>query len=183
LGCFGDGGAIFTSDESLHKAMKEIREHGSESRYHHTRLGVNARLDTIQCAILLAKLPRYDWEVEQRQRLATRYGKAFSTIKTPGFAVPLVKNDRDSVWAQYTLSVGDRAGFQKKLTDAGVPTSIHYPKIMPDQPWYKEHVSGNHSDLKAARHAADHVISIPMYPDMDDSTQDRIIDAVLKAMA
>ncbi|RYZ86591.1 MAG: DegT/DnrJ/EryC1/StrS family aminotransferase, partial [Proteobacteria bacterium] len=127
LGCYGDGGAIFTSDEKLFKIMKEIREHGSEARYHHTRLGVNGRLDTIQCAILLAKLERYDWEIEQRQKVADRYHKAFAAIKTPGFTIPFVKSDRKSVWAQYTLTVDDRATFQKKLTDAGVPTSIHYP--------------------------------------------------------
>lgn len=181
LGCYGDGGAIFTNDENLLKIMKEIREHGSESRYYHTRLGVNGRLDTIQCAILLSKLERYDWEVEQRQKIATRYNEAFSVIKTPNFATPLVKSDRDSVWAQYTLSVPDRAGFQKKLTEAGVPTSIHYPRIMPDQPWYKENTPCTH-DVSKARHAAEHVISLPMYPDMDTATQDKIISAVISAM-
>lgn len=181
LGCYGDGGAIFTNDEKLLKTMKEIREHGSESRYYHTRLGINGRLDTIQCAILLAKLERYDWEVEQRQKIATRYNEAFSAIKTPGFAVPVVKSDRNSIWAQYTLSVADRTNFQKKLTDAGVPTSIHYPRTMPDQPWYKENTPCTH-DISKSRHAAEHVISLPMYPDMDTATQDKIISAVTSAM-
>lgn len=180
LGCYGDGGAVFTSDEKLFKAMKEIREHGSESRYYHTRLGINGRLDTLQCAILLAKLERYDWEVEQRQKVADRYNEAFAGIKAPGFTLPLVKNDRKSVWAQYTLSIENRADFQKKLTDAGVPTSIHYPRTMPDQPWYKENTPC-HNDISKSRHAADHVISLPMYPDMDSSTQDKIIAAVLSA--
>ncbi|WP_413291586.1 DegT/DnrJ/EryC1/StrS family aminotransferase [Bdellovibrio sp. HCB337] len=181
LGCYGDGGAIFTNDEKLNKAMKEIREHGSETRYYHTRLGVNGRLDTIQCAILLSKLERYDWEVEQRQKIADRYNSAFAAIKTPGFVVPLVKSDRKSVWAQYTLAVPNRADFQKKLTDAGVPTSVHYPRTMPDQPWYKENTPCTH-DISKARHAADHVISLPMYPDMDTATQDKIIAAVISAM-
>lgn len=182
LGCYGDGGAIFTSDANLYKAMKEIREHGSESRYHHTRLGLNARLDTIQCAILLAKLERYDWEVEQRQRVAETYSHAFAEIKKEGFRIPIVKSDRKSVWAQYTLYVPDRNLFQKKLTEKGIPTSVHYPKTMADQPWYKENVPSSNSDLMQARLAADHVISLPLYPDMTPEIQKQVIDGVLSAM-
>jgi UDP-2-acetamido-2-deoxy-ribo-hexuluronate aminotransferase len=187
LGCYGDGGAIFTSDEKLHKAMKEIRDHGSESRYYHTRLGMNGRLDTIQCAILLSKLERYPWEIEQRDRIAHRYNQAFSEIKTAGFAFPTVKPDNKSVWAQYTLRVKDRAGFQKKLTDLGVPTSVHYPRIMPDQPWYKEHTTGSgsgnaQSTWTESRRAAEEVISLPMFPDMKPDTQDKIILAVREAL-
>lgn len=183
LGCYGDGGAIFTNDDKLNTAMKEIREHGSEKRYYHTRLGVNARLDTLQCAILLAKLDRYEWEIEQRQKVADRYNEAFAGIKKDGFSTPKVKKDRRSVWAQYTVTVSERDSFQKKLTELGVPTSIHYPRIMPEQPWYKEHLGTTTGDWKISRWAADHVISLPMYPDMDKTTQDRIIDAVLKAMS
>jgi UDP-2-acetamido-2-deoxy-ribo-hexuluronate aminotransferase len=183
LGCYGDGGAIFTNDEKLFKIMKEIREHGSESRYYHTRLGVNARLDTLQCAILLAKMERYDWEVEQRQKVGQRYNKAFSEIKKDGFKIPQIRADRNSVWAQYTLAVSDRSSFQKKLTDMGVPTSVHYPRIMPDQPWYKEHTADPKADLTQARWAADHVISLPLYPDMTSDIQDRVIESVFKAMA
>lgn len=182
LGCYGDGGAIFTNDDQLAIAMKEIREHGSEKRYYHTRLGVNGRLDTIQCAILLSKLERYDWEIEQRQKVARRYDKAFSEIKSEGFSFPLIKSDRDSVWAQYTLTVKDRAGFAKKLQDKGVPTSIHYPMTMADQPWYKKHAGGADANVPVARWAAENVISLPMFPDMDDATQDRVIEAVLTAL-
>lgn len=178
LGCYGDGGAIFTNDDNLAKVIKEIREHGSESRYYHTRLGINGRLDTIQCAILLAKMERYDWELEQRQRVADRYNDAFSSIKTEGFSTPFVESHNNSAWAQYTLIVKDRTGFQKKMQEAGVPTSIHYPRIMPDQPWYKEHTADPKAELPIARWAAEHVISLPMYPDMDKTTQDKIIDAV-----
>ncbi|KHD87637.1 MAG: aminotransferase DegT [Bdellovibrio sp. ArHS] len=178
LGCYGDGGAIFTNDDNLAKIIKEIREHGSESRYYHTRLGINGRLDTIQCAILLAKMERYDWELEQRQRVADRYNDAFSSIKADGFSTPFVESHNKSAWAQYTLTVKDRAAFQKKMTDAGVPTSVHYPRIMPDQPWYKEHTADPKQELPMARWAAEHVISLPMYPDMDNATQDKIIAAV-----
>lgn len=182
LGCYGDGGAIFTNDENLVKTMKEIREHGSETRYYHTRLGINGRLDTLQCAILLAKLERYDWEVENRQRVADSYNKAFSSIEAKNFTIPFVAEGCKSVWAQYTLTVDDRAEFQKKLTAMGVPTSIHYPRIMPDQPWYKEHTANPNAELAKARWAAEHVISLPMYPDMDDKTQTTIIEAVKKAL-
>lgn len=178
LGCYGDGGAIFTNDDNLAKIIKEIREHGSESRYYHTRLGINGRLDTIQCAILLAKMERYDWELDQRQRVADRYNDAFSSIKAEGFSTPYVAANCKSAWAQYTLTIKDRAAFQKKMTDAGVPTSIHYPRIMPDQPWYKENTANPNQELPLARQAAEHVISIPIFPDMTDAIQDKIIAAV-----
>ncbi len=182
LGCYGDGGAIFSNDEKLIKIMKEIREHGSETRYYHTRLGFNARLDTIQCAILLAKLERYDWEVEQRQKVANRYTDAFSSIKAEDFTTPYVAPGHQSVWAQYTLTVKDRDTFAKKMQAEGVPTSIHYPRIMPDQPWYKEHTADASADLSVARKVASQVISIPMYPDMDTTTQDKIIQAVTASL-
>ncbi len=178
LGCYGDGGAIFTNDDNLAKIIKEVREHGSESRYYHTRLGINGRLDTIQCAILLAKMERYDWELEQRQRVADRYTDAFSSIKADGFSTPFVEKHNNSAWAQYTLTVKDRATFQKKMSDAGVPTSVHYPRIMPDQPYYKETTANPNQELPIARWAAEHVISLPMFPDMDNTTQDKIIAAV-----
>jgi UDP-2-acetamido-2-deoxy-ribo-hexuluronate aminotransferase len=182
LGGYGDGGAMFTNDEKLATIMKEIREHGSESRYYHTRLGMNARLDTLQCAVLLAKMERYPWEVEQREKIARRYNEAFASIKAKDFSFPTVATGHQSVWAQYTLTIGDRAAFQKTLQDAGVPTSIHYPRTMPDQPWYKKNANKCVGDLQNARWAAEHVISLPMYPDMDDKTQTYIIETVLKAV-
>lgn len=183
LGCYGDGGAIFTNDDQLQIAMKEIREHGSEKRYYHTRLGVNGRLDTIQCAILLAKMERYDWEVEQRNRVAHRYTEAFKGLEKidPQFSTPLVKPGNISVWAQYTLTMSHREIFQKKMQELQVPTTVHYPMTMPDQPWYKKHTPLQH-DISISRWAADHVISLPMYPDMDDRTQDIVIDAVKKSI-
>lgn len=177
LGCYGDGGAIFTNDDKLVKIIKEIREHGSESRYYHTRLGINGRLDTIQCAVLLAKMERYDWELEQRQKVADKFNDAFSSIKAEGFSTPFVATGHQSAWAQYTITVQDRAQFQQKMQAAGVPTSIHYPRTMPDQPFYSSEET-KHLEIPHARWAADHVISLPMYPDMDDATQDKIIAAV-----
>jgi UDP-2-acetamido-2-deoxy-ribo-hexuluronate aminotransferase len=183
LGAYGDAGAVFTSDEGLYKIMKEVREHGSESRYYHTRLGINARLDTLQCAILLAKMERYPWEIEQRNRVAKRYTEALSSIKAEGFSTPTIAPGNTSVWAQYTLTVNDRTSFAKKMTDLGVATSVHYPRIMPDQPWYKTQLKASDpQDWNVSRWAAAHVVSLPMYPDMDDATQDRVIDAVRKSV-
>ncbi len=183
LGCYGDGGAIFTNDDKLVVIMKEIREHGSEKRYHHTRLGVNGRLDTIQCAILLAKMERYDWEVEERNRVAKRYTEAFKGLESMDsqFSIPLVKPGNISVWAQYTLTITNRDLFQKKMTELQVPTAVHYPLTMPDQPWYKNNTKCPH-DISVSRWAANHVVSIPMYPDMNDKTQDIVIDAVKKSV-
>jgi UDP-2-acetamido-2-deoxy-ribo-hexuluronate aminotransferase len=182
LGCYGDGGAVFTNDDKLFTAMKEIREHGSETRYYHTRLGINGRLDTLQCAILLAKMERYPWEIEARQKVADRYNKAFASIKAEGFSYPKVADGCQSVWAQYTITVKDRATFQKRMTELGVPTSIHYPRIMPDQPWYKQNLKSPQHDWTKSRWAAENVISLPMYPDLDEATQKRIIEAVEKSL-
>jgi UDP-2-acetamido-2-deoxy-ribo-hexuluronate aminotransferase len=182
LGCYGDGGAIFTNDEKLFKIMKEIREHGSESRYHHTRLGINGRLDTLQCAILLSKLERYPWELEQRNKIAKKFSEAFASIKTSGFSFPLVEKNQISAWAQYTLTVKNRGDFQNRLNEVGIPTSVHYPKTMPDQPWYKNHDGRVMGSLPFARAAAESVVSIPMFPDMTEDVQNYIIQNVIKAL-
>lgn len=181
LGCYGDGGAIFTQNENHYKAMKEIREHGSEKRYYHTRIGINARLDSIQCAVLLAKLERYDWEVKQRDVLAQKFNSEFATLESKGLVIPKVKSDRVSVWAQYTVRVPKRDEFQKKLTELGVPSSVHYPTIMPDQPAYKA-LAGDTSKLFEARKAASEVISLPLYPDMTEEVQSAIVERVKKAL-
>lgn len=183
LGCYGDGGAIFTNDSNLQQAMKEIRDHGSAKRYHHTRLGLNGRLDTIQCAILLSKMERYDWEVEQRNLIATKFSEAFKGLEKVDtqFSTPFVKTGNTSVWAQYTVTVTNRDVFQKKMAEFGVPTTVHYPVTMPDQPWYKANTPLTH-DISISRWAASHVISLPMYPDMDEKNQDTVIEAVKKSV-
>lgn len=183
LGCYGDGGAIFTNDDKLQVIMKEIREHGSEKRYFHTRLGINGRLDTIQCAILLAKLERYDWEVEHRNHIAAKFSQAFVGLDQldPQFSTPFVKDGNRSVWAQYTLTLTHREKFQKKMQELGVPTTIHYPMTMPDQPWYKENTPVTF-DITHSRWAASHVISLPMFPDMTEQQLKIIVDAVKKSV-
>ena len=183
LGCYGDGGAIFSNDDLLYKAMKEIREHGSEKRYYHTRLGVNGRLDTIQCAILLAKLERYDWEVEQRNKIASGYSEALVGLEKidPQFSTPYIKTGNKSVWAQYTVTVTNRDSFQKTMQEHSVPTTVHYPMTMPDQPWYKENTPVQ-ADITHSRWAANHVISLPMFPDMTEAQMKTVIDAVKKSV-
>ncbi len=182
LGAYGDGGAIFTSDEKLFTLMKEIREHGSEKRYYHTRLGLNGRLDTLQCAILLAKLDRYPWEFQQRQKVAQRYDQGFSGLKKAGFATPQIAAGHQSAWAQYTLRIQKRSEFQKQLQEFGIPTSVHYPMIMPEQPWYKAQLKSPSSDWSHARLASETVVSLPMSPDLAASTQDFIIEKVIKVV-
>lgn len=177
LGCYGDGGAIFTDSDEIAKTLISIRMHGmGEHRYLHPRLGINGRLDTIQAAVLLAKLERYPWEIEQRQIVANRYNEAFAELRAKGIITPVVRSDRQSVWAQYTLRVPDRDSFQKHLQSKGIPTAVHYPKTMGDQPAYVELAKVH--DIPVARKAANEVVSLPMYPDMPESIQNQIIEAV-----
>lgn len=178
LGCYGDGGAIFTNDDELANALKEIRVHGQRARYEHVRLGINGRLDTLQCAILLPKLERFPWELEQRSRIAEKYTQAFTGLMKKGVYAPLVKSDRTSAWAQYTLAVPDRAKLQSYLHERGIPTSVHYPNTMPDQPAYREHAKVHSQDI--AQEMASKVVSLPMYPDMTVDIQEHICRTVLE---
>lgn len=178
LGCYGDGGAAFTNDDKLAQAIREVRVHGQTGRYYHTRIGINGRLDTIQCAILIPKLERFPWELKQRDRVATRYNQAFKELESKGVVLPHLAKDRTSAWAQYTLQVPTREAFQKTLQENGVPTAVHYPRTMADQPAYKE--NGRTLNIEVSRKMADLVVSLPMYPDMSDDLQDHVIEQVLK---
>ena len=182
LGCFGDGGAVFTDDDALAKAMASIRVHGSlERRYFHDRVGLNGRLDSMQCAVLSAKMARYPWELSARERIAQKYNEAFRELKSFGVRTPQVPEQSQSVWAQYTLWMPKRAQVQKALSEKGVPTAIHYPSTMYDQPAYKDlcRLAGQ---IENARAAAEHVLSLPMYPDMTEQISDYVIDSVRAAV-
>lgn len=179
LGCYGDGGAVFTNDSDLHRKMERIRVHGQESRYHHTVLGINGRLDTLQCAILLEKLKRYDWEIGRRNAIALRYSAAFRELGERCLE-PKVKSDRGSVWAQYTVRVRDREVFAAKLKERGVPTAVHYPSPLHHQPVYA-HLR-DLSSCPEAEKAARHVISLPMYPDLSDEHVSQVIKAVQESV-
>ena len=179
LGCYGDGGAVFTNDDALALKLEQIRNHGQTERYHHEFLGINGRLDSIQCAVLLTKIEYYADEIKKRQQVAENYNRAFSSLAEYGVKLPVVRKGRDSVWAQYTLQVPNREGFRSRLSDAGVPTAVHYPKTMPDQPAFKN--LGRTVKQSMARLLSEKVVSLPMHPFMDTSTQSQIIDAVTRA--
>ena len=180
LGCYGDGGAIFTSDGKLAKAMQEIRVHGQSQRYKHTRIGVGGRMDTLQCAVVLAKLERFEWEITQRQQIADRYSRLLSELPEPARVLG-VKPDRTSAYAQYTLLVPDRAHIQQSLAADGVPTAVHYPIPMHQQPAYDGLYAGR--DLAVSEWLSERVLSLPMHADLDETTQDRIVAALKKATA
>jgi UDP-2-acetamido-2-deoxy-ribo-hexuluronate aminotransferase len=178
LGCYGDGGAIFVSDDKLATIMREIRVHGQESRYYHTRIGIGGRMDTIQCAVILAKLDTFDWEVEQRIRIGRTYRDMVAAI--PGIKAPVVRNDRTCVWAQFTIQTDKRDALIASLREVGVPTAVHYPIPLHKQPAYQAicRVSGN-VDVSDA--VSKRVVSLPMHPYLDEVAMQTIVNALQKA--
>jgi UDP-2-acetamido-2-deoxy-ribo-hexuluronate aminotransferase len=175
LGCYGDGGAVFTNDDALAQACREIRVHGQSARYTHTRVGVGGRMDTLQCAIVLAKLERFEWEVTQRLALGARYNELLAGH------VPVVaqRPGRSSVFAQYTVFVDDRAAVQAQLTAQGIPTAVHYPKPIHRQPAYAALCGG--VSCPESERAAQRVMSLPLSPDLTRAQQDRVVQALLAA--
>ena len=175
LGCYGDGGACFTNDDTLKDLLLSLRMHGQgRDRYEHVQIGLNSRLDTIQAAILIEKLKIFEDEIEKRNDVARRYNQAFAgsnRIKTP-----VVIEGATSSWAQYTLQVSDRDGFQAGLKQAGVPTMVYYPIPLSRQPAYAHYPS---VPTPVSEALSGHVVSLPMHPYLDEGTQNRIIAAVL----
>jgi UDP-2-acetamido-2-deoxy-ribo-hexuluronate aminotransferase len=174
LGCYGDGGAIFTSDAGLAQAMREIRVHGQSRRYVHTRIGVGGRMDTLQCAVVLAKLDLFEWELEQRTRLAARYDALLSG------RLGLVgrRPDRHSAFAQYTVIVDQREHMQAELLAAGIPTAVHYPVPIHKQPAYA-HLAADPCPIACA--LAEKVMSVPMGPYMKADAVDEVAFALLRS--
>ena len=177
LGCYGDGGAIFTSDDELATACREIRVHGQSKRYVHTRVGVGGRMDTLQCAIVLAKFERFEWEVGQRLAIGARYNDLMHTY---GITSVRQRVDRDSVFAQYTVLVDNRADIQRRLEDSGVPTAVHYPLPLNAQPAYRHLCCPDCTPVAAE--IARRVLSLPMHADLSPAQQRRIIDTLRAAM-
>lgn len=185
LGAYGDGGALFTNDDALAKAMREIRVHGQEKRYYHSRIGLNGRLDTIQAAVLLAKMDRFDWEVEQRSKLGARYSMLMQEhVLNTGLEVvtPYIEPFNTSVYAQYTVRVKNREQVQQKLKDAGVPTAVHYPVPLHIQPAFASLNLGE-GTFAVAEAAAKEVMSLPMSPDLDEATQLTVTQNLLQAVS
>lgn len=185
LGCYGDGGALFTSDEKIAQAAKEIRVHGQSERYVHTRIGVGGRMDTLQCAVTLAKLEQFDWEVERRLEIGNRYNELMDNA---GIARVEQKTDRTSVFAQYTVFVDDRPEVQHALNAAGIPTAVHYPIPLNQQVAYRDLCLNFQHDKKSnipspvSQNAARRVLSLPMGPDLDHETQMQIFDELQKIL-
>ncbi len=176
LGCYGDGGAIFTSDDALAGAMREIRVHGQSRRYVHTRVGVGGRMDTLQCAIVLAKLERFEWELEQRARVGANY----DALLSGKLGLVSRRRDRTSVFAQYTVVLDERERIQAVLHDAGIPTAVHYPVPMHMQPAYGKWCSPEAAPV--AMDMAGKVLSLPMGPYMADESVLEVAETLLGAM-
>jgi UDP-2-acetamido-2-deoxy-ribo-hexuluronate aminotransferase len=179
LGCYGDGGALFTDDDTLAQAMRDIRVHGQPSRYYHTRIGVGGRMDTLQCAVLLAKLERFDWEVARREEVARRYDTLLKD-RGPRLSLLTVRPDRTSVYAQYTVLARDRAQLESRLQEQGIPTAVHYPVPLHLQPAYARY--GVEGRFPVSESVAREVISLPMYPDLAPAVQDQVVSAVCRAL-
>ena len=162
LGCYGDGGAIFTNDDALAQACREIRVHGQSKRYTHTRVGVGGRMDTIQCAVVLGKLERFEWEIEQRLALGEQYGRLLAGL--PGVTRLSVRPNRNCVWAQYTIFLDRRSEMQAALQACGIPTAVHYPKPLHHQPAYAAQCCPD--CCPESVHVAHRVMSLPMSPDL-----------------
>lgn len=180
LGCYGDGGAVFTDSDEIHKELLSIRVHGqSDHRYKHRRLGINGRLDSIQCAVVTEKLKRFPWELEQRQKVAEKYNNAFADY-TDKIIPPKMFDNYTSAWAQYTLQSDNREALQEKLKEKGVPTAVYYPILMSDHEPYKP--ISRTMDLSVSREMTQKVFSIPIYADLEEATQDKIIEAVISSL-
>ena len=178
LGCYGDGGAIFVNDANLAGIMREVRVHGQESRYYHTRIGFGARMDTLQCAVILAKLDTFDWEVEQRIRIGRSYRDMVAEI--PGVQAPIVRNDRTCVWAQFTIQTDRREEIVQSLKEVGIPTAVHYPIPLHEQPAYKS-TTRSAGSLTVSEKVSRRVLSLPMHPYLDEATMQTIVHALSKA--
>jgi UDP-2-acetamido-2-deoxy-ribo-hexuluronate aminotransferase len=178
LGCYGDGGALFTDDDRLAQAAREIRVHGQSARYTHTRVGVGGRMDTLQCAVVLGKFDRLAWELQRRAGIGVRYAQLLNGL--PGLKTLAVRPDRDCVWGQYTVFVDRREHVQSVLSSLGVPTAVHYPKPLHHQAAYAAHAQPG--DCPRSVQVAEQVLSLPMSADLSDSDQDRVVAALAEAL-
>jgi len=173
LGCYGDGGALFTSDDALEEKMRAIRTHGGVKRHHHPLLGMNGRFDTLQAAVLLAKFPHFEWEVKERNRIGARYSEMLREVCT----VPEVAPGNTHVYAQYTVRARNRDTVAAKLKEQGIPTAVYYPKCLHEQPVFAA-CGYKLADFPVSEQASREVLSLPMHPFLSASDQDRIVSAL-----
>ena len=174
LGCYGDGGALFTDDAETAATLRSLRVHGQgEHKYDARRIGMNGRLDTLQAAILLAKLTVFDDEIEARRRVAARYDEEFGGL----VECPIIAPDADSVWAQYTIRVPERDRLAARLKAEGIPTAIYYPKALHQQAAYRDCPTAP-GGLPVSERLATEVLSLPLHPYLEAPAQARIVEAV-----
>ena len=174
LGCYGDGGAIFTNNDEYAQKIKMLRVHGQNKRFKHKYIGIGGRLDTIQAGILLAKIPNFTKELNDRQKVADYYTDNLSKI----LQTPIIRSNRSSSWAQYTLRVNDRDNLQQKLKDKGIPTSFFYPMPLHLQECFK-YLNYKENDFSVSEKASKEVISIPMNAFLVDQELDYIIRNII----
>jgi len=173
LGCYGDGGALFTDDDKLNETMRAIRTHGGIKRHHHPLLGMNGRLDTLQAGVLLAKFPHFPGEVHARERIGARYTESLRGC----CGVPEVAAGNTHVYAQYTIRVGNRDELGVQLKEAGIPSAVYYPKCLHEQPVFAP-LGFKWGDFPASESASREVISLPMHPYLTEVEQDKVVEAV-----
>ena len=176
LGCYGDGGACFSNDEALATRMRQIRVHGQDRRYHHPLVGINGRLDTLQAAILLAKLEAFDTEVRLRSRLGAAYSEQLQDV----VRTPYIEPHNTSVFAQYTIQVEGRQALQDRLKQEAIPTAVHYPVPLHLQPAFAKPGHGRGS-FPLSESAADRVMSLPMHPYLSEGDQQKVVTAIRAA--
>ena len=181
LGAYGDGGALFTDDDELAKLMREIRVHGQDRRYHHPRLGINGRLDTLQAAVLLAKMEIFDDEVEARMRIGGRYSELIAEALGDRVTTPLLAPGCTSVYAQYTIEVANREKVEQAMKAQGIPTAVHYPMPLHLQPVFADLGQGAGA-FPVAEAAGRRVLSLPMHPYLTEAQQVRVVQALRAAV-
>lgn len=183
LGCYGDGGALFTDDDHLADVMKAIRSHGGRVRDHHEFIGVNGRFDTIQAGVLLVKLGYFDDFVGKRERLGARYSELISGLSIE-IAPPTIMNGNTHIYAQYTVRLPsnvDRDAVRKYLSERGIPTGVYYPKPMHMQPCF-EYLGYKKGDFPESEKAANEVLSLPMHPYLKDEEQVFVVESLVRAV-
>lgn len=181
LGCFGDGGALFTSDDALGEKMRAIRTHGGLKRHNHPYVGTNGRFDTLQAAVVLAKLPHFQWEVEARSRIGARYTSLLSSVLSLPSSVPIVSAGNTHVYAQYTIRVANRDAVAAKLKGKGIPTAVYYPKCLHEQPVFAS-CGYKWGDFPESEKASREVLSLPMHPFLTEGDQDSVVAALRSAL-
>lgn len=177
LGCYGDGGALFTDDDQLAHDMKAIRTHGGVARHHHTFVGTNGRFDTLQAAVVLAKLPKFDWEIQQRNRL----GALYSSLLGEACITPSILPGNTHVYAQYTVRLPQRDKLAETLKQQGIPTAVYYPKCLHEQPVYSS-LGYRYGEFPASEKASREVLSLPMHPYLEDDEIRRVATSCIQSI-